>query len=35
MQLSSPDRLCETEFEDGGELPYIYLGDADEEYALW
>ncbi|CAE7432828.1 Wdr35 [Symbiodinium pilosum] len=29
-------RLFETEFEDGGELPYIYLGDADEgEMRLW
>lgn len=28
-------RLYETEFEDGCELPYIYLGDADDELHFW
>ena len=29
------NRLYETEFEDGCELPYIYLGDADDELHFW
>ena len=28
---ASPGRICETDFKDGEDLPYIYMGDLDEE----
>ncbi|CAK9022942.1 Hypothetical protein SCF082_LOCUS15993 [Durusdinium trenchii] len=31
MLLDDNVRICETDFKDGEDLPYIYMGDLDEE----